>query len=115
MKILIGLCLSITFFAMARSYNHNHLPVDLERAMRICIIQTDGFGRAYVVETLNGDLTTVGEREYFKALRRAKNTLYKEYKDKIVVEKACKAIGGVYVDRTPATLESTGLLTLCKL
>ena len=115
MKIFIGLCLSVTFFAMARSYNHNHIPVDLERAMRICIIQADGFGRAYVVETLNGNLNSVSEKDYFRDLKRAKNTLYKEYKDKVLVEKACKAIGGVYIDRTPATLESTGLLTLCKL
>lgn len=54
-----------------------------------------------MIETLNGDLTIVGEKDYFEALKQAKNTLYKEYKDKVIVEKACKAIGGVYVDRTP--------------
>lgn len=112
MKLIIAFFLVIVTTICVGGKDTNTLPINVERAMRICIIQSESFGRAYVIESVNGDLSLINRNEYVKEIAKAKRTLYKEYRDKGLVEHACFAIANVYREKTKDT--SIEVLRLCK-
>lgn len=96
MKRLLTVLFIASLISIASGNDNKPLPVDLERAIRICIIQSDSFGRAYVLEVSEGNLLSIDRDVFFSELIKAKELLFREYNDKSLVKKACVTIGSIY-------------------
>lgn len=101
LRIMLVLCCIVSLNVTgADIINHGKFKVDLHRAMLISILQSESFGKSYVIESLNNDFKNINYEDYFKALKVAKEQTMKDIVDISRVKKACLSLGELYISRT---------------